>query len=166
MSENPIYDPTAEEQAPLILIFGRRGIGKTHLVKKLVSGFPLWSVKCFDPTGDPKLAEFPKFTLDDPPPVSNCVWLIDEMWKLCPSQKWLAPWLEKGCAAGRHDNLVIIGNVQRPQKIHLDFNSLWTEIYVGQMTGYRDIDYCVKNFHPRCIEARDLKPRQFIHITI
>ena len=161
-----IIDPTADEQAPLILLFGRRGVGKTHLMKKLASRYPLFSVHCFNFKNDPKLREFSKFTLDDPPPISNCVWLLDEMWKLCPSGKWLAPWLEEACAAGRHDNLVIIGNVQRPQKIHIDFNSLWTEIYIGQMTGYRDIEYCMRNFHPRCEEARNLEQQEFIHITI
>lgn len=166
MPEQSPIDPTAEDQAPLILIFGRRGIGKTYLMKHLVSRYPLWSIKCFNPKNDPKLREFSKFSLDDSPPTKNCVWLLDEMWRLCSPNTWKVTWIESACAEGRHDNLVIVGNVQRPQKIHLDFNSLWTEIYIGQMTGYRDIEYCMRNFHPRCAEARNLKPREFIHISI
>lgn len=166
MPESLIIDPTAEEQAPLILFFGRRGIGKTHLMKKIVSKYPLFSINCFDPTDDPKLKEFRKFDLENPPPITNCVWMIDELDLLCSSKSWAAPWVKQGCRRGRHTNCVIVANVQRPQSIHLDFNSLWTEVYIGQMTGYRDIEYCMRNFHPRCEEARDLKPRQFIHITI
>lgn len=159
-------DPTAEDRAKLILVFGRPGIGKTHLCKKLVSAYPLYSVHCFNFKNDPKLKEFSKFDLDNPPPIANCVWLVDEMWKLCPPRRWLATWIEEACAAGRHENLTIIGNVQKPQNIHNDFCSLWTDIYVGQLTSYNDIEYCKRNFHPRCEEARCLQPREFIHITI
>lgn len=152
------------KQPPVILIFGRRGVGKTFLSVELARSWPMAQVWTFNPRHDPKLSGFPSWDLKHPPPLRNVLLLVDEFNLVCRPNKWRAPWVEDACSGGRHSNVGIIGNVQRPQMIHTDLHSLFTAVYIGQTTRQGDIDYLVRAFGADAAGAAALAPREFIEI--
>jgi len=151
-------------QPPLILVFGRRGVGKTYLCADLARDWPVNHVWVFDPMKCPELSPFPHFDFDTPPPFQDTLLIFDEFSLCCSPHKWRRPWIQNIVTRGRHTNTGIIGNVQRPQALHADLQSLFTACYVGHTTRGDDLKYLAMFAGPDALQAADLPPREFIEI--
>jgi hypothetical protein len=153
-----------QSDSSLVLIFGRRGVGKTYLAAKLAGAWPLSHVFAFNPANDEKLRVFQSCDVDRPPGLKDCLLVLDELDLLVRPNMYHAPWLQSAVRRGRHTYTSIIGCALRPQLLHRDFATLATRIYIGTMTGDRDLEYCVRNWGEQCLRARGLPARKFLDI--
>ncbi len=156
--------PEKIKQPPLILILGRRGIGKSYLSADLARSWPLAHVWTFNPRSDKHLNCFPRFDFERKPPLENSLLVFDEFSMVCRPNFWRMDWLEDVVSQGRHCNVGIIANVQRPQKMHVDCQALFTRAYIGHTTKKKDLVYMADFLGDAVFDAINLPPRKFIEI--
>ncbi len=153
----------------IILIFGKRGSGKSYLANKLISQEQ--KLLIFDTLSEytegvvfedyPKFAEFWKLVYRHPYrliyrplkpteeintiaglvyTIGDCCLLVEEIDCYCTSYQ-IGDEFAHVIQRGRHKNITLIGVTQRPYGIHRLLTSQAKEIYVFNTNEPRDRDY-------------------------
>lgn len=78
----------------------------------------------------------------------------------------IEPWLFEMIHTGRHANLAIIANAQRPATVHKSLVSQSHHIFIGQLFEARDIQYLRDTIGAIAEEARTLPKGEFIWIEM
>lgn len=154
---------------PFILIFGRRGVGKTYLASRLVSSRPIGWVWVFNPSRDPQLDGYPVFTLDRAPPVRRTTLVIDDFGLFVEPWTWNNPrhkWVKEAVLLSRHNNTTLICCVHRASDIPRGMRALVTDVYLGTVTDSADLDRLASDFGEACYQARELPAREFLHLKV
>lgn len=149
--------------AGIVLIFGRRGCGKTTLARRLASAYPRPRVLAHDP-----MAEFEYDPIEDDrqaediPPGTLIV--ADEIDLIAPPSGWRTAWIRSVAHYGRHLDITLVGCSRRPANVHRDLTALASDVYLGRVTEPRDIEYCAAAWGEACYRAASLPPFRFLHI--
>lgn len=151
----------------LVLIFGARGCGKTTLGLRLAKGWPLSTLWAYNPTADPRLANFPQWTPKAPPPTRYVLLFADEadrVWPNTPGQ--LEGWSYDVVELSRHRGVSIIANCRRPQTIHRSLRACASRIYLGPFSNRQDLDHCAKEWGEKALQALKLRHGSFQFVRI
>jgi len=147
--------------ADVVLIFGRRGTGKTYLLRELCREWdgplyvhdPMAQLDDLDPDGD----------ADETSLVPGAMLALDEIDLLAGVRGYREVWVQHAVHYGRHLGVSLIGTSRRPASVHRDLSALATEVYVGRITEPRDIKYCVDAWGEQFNNINTLPPWQFLH---
>lgn len=95
--------------------------------------------------------------------VSHPVCLVFEELQFYCNPQGIPPMLSEVLFTGRHAQLSIIGNTQRPASIHKGFISQADRILVGQLFEKRDIEYIAQSsFGADAFKAQTLEKYHFL----
>ena len=153
------------ESTEPILIFcvGTTAVGKSHLAADLASAWPLSDVYVHNPANDKKLKMYSHIDLDNPPKsYDGKLFVLDEADLLCSPQKFFKPWVKEVILRGRHVNCATIVCTVAPQLVHRCMRTLWTDAYLFQLHGEREVKHCVSIWGPECWRLPSLEPRKFL----
>lgn len=134
---------------PLVLAIGRRGTGKSRLLRDIVRACnPNQPVVVHDPLGDwqrwgPWLENVLLFNEQSPSEVARhnapCTLVLDELVLCAPTATYAAREAVQIALFGRHWGIAILAATQRPSIISTSYQALVTHLAVFQMTHPRDI---------------------------
>jgi energy-coupling factor transporter ATP-binding protein EcfA2 len=149
------------------VILGAQGCGKSTLAARLLRAWPPARVYVYDPWDDPIFADYHKCDEHNPPPSHHIALLVDECHQLLKRNgDFKVDWLYRAVWGGRHGEMARIFVSIRPQLLNTTITSQARTIWLGRMTGSRDVDYAVRNWGDRCEAARGLPSGQFLRIDI
>lgn len=149
-------ETTPASDAPLVVIVGRRGVGKTYLANRLARGWPPSRVWAFNPRRDSTLSWCNQIRIDRPPPTHGVLHLWDECQHLVKANSYAAPWVERAVLESRHFGSPIIATAVRPALVHGDLKSQYTTVYLGCLLSDADIDNAVRWWGRQAERAREL----------
>lgn len=88
--------------------------------------------------------------------------LVIEEAQLLAATHSIHPWLFECILTGRHAELAIIANSQRPASLHKALISQATNVFVGQLFEARDMKYLSETFGDEAFLARTLSKGEFL----
>ncbi len=144
----------------ITLVFGKRGSGKTYLVKKLIRDlYSAVVADVFNEYAPLPLAKTPQDIVDNRKirvmmdsenaenlfletisHLKNRTIVIEEIDRFC-SPYWIEPRLDRLVRYGRHKNISIIGVSRRPVEIHRNLTANANEIISFRMIEPNDLKY-------------------------
>lgn len=149
-----------------VLILGRQGCGKTTLAARLASLWDPWRVYVHDPWGDPMFDGYHRCSLTNPPAMNRTLVILDEAHKFLRSNGgYRAQWVHDLVWGGRHLSCSRVFVSLRPQMLNRDITSQARDIYIGHLSGSKDIEYCVREWGDECSHARGLPRGSFLHVS-
>ena len=151
--------------AQLIMVFGRRGMGKTTLLRRWCLDWP-GPVFTYDPHG--QLAGLPAAPLTGNilRAYGPALAAVDEIDRLAPPYR-IDPVLATIANEGRHYGITLVGTARRPRRVHRDLTALADVLYCARITEPTDLRYLADLVGPTAVKPLPtLPPYRFLELRL
>lgn len=152
----------------IILIFGRRGTGKTYMGAHLAKDWPQDYIAVSDPKSEllayDWLVDVEELTVQSMRP--GMLIIMDEVDMQATPRGYSPPWIREVFHYSRQYGGSVIAMARRPANVHRDLTFLADHVYLGKITEPRDLKYLDESWGEITHQARHLHDREFIHIVV